>query len=657
MIDGRGSADAHQSAYRPDIDGLRAVAVLSVIAFHLSGNWLPGGYLGVDIFFVISGYLITNVIWREALSGNFSIARFYERRIRRIAPALCVVLLAVSAVSAALLLPVDLVGYTKSLFASLGFVANIYFWRDTNYFARTAEFKPLLHLWSLGVEEQFYIFFPLLVLLCTRLRRGLLLPTVVILSLFSLAADATLIRVGGSAPAFYLIPTRAWELGAGSLLTLLPASRPLSAALRHLLATAAAGLLLLALLYPAFTLHEHVPEALWAVLGSSLVLFLGSVGGNWLSRALSSSLPVGIGLISYSLYLWHWPILVFLRYYLVAEPGAPALAAAVALMFLLAYLSWRFVERHFRNRTMPVRQVLVWTCSGSLAVALFAAVLLANHGFPVRLNAETSRINSAVDTNYRCGVSDMLPFGGSHACVLNLPSRRAADASLVLLGNSHAQMYAPLVADALRAHQINGLLVPVNSCLPTPDFNESIRCMGIARSNLDSILALPNLRTVVLAMTWRFVPIMLTPSGSVPASSQPAAFLAALDSLIATLRSHGIHVVIIGPLAEPKWDVASDLSRALAFHRPVTQPLFTPLSDFLAENGAYISHISAQADVTFIRPDLVECQSARCDFLRDGRSIFSDNNHVAAGSLYLFAPEFNTGLEQAFTREQQSPAR
>src|ERR1035438_687802 len=176
MRDGRGSADSHQTGYRSDIDGLRAVAVLSVIAYHLSPGILPGGYLGVDIFFVLSGYLITNVIWREALNRKFSIVRFYERRIRRILPALVVLLIVVSACAAALLLPIDLKGFAKSVFATLTFVANIYFWRDTDYFAQLAEEKPLLHVWSLGVEEQFYIIFPLLVVLCVRWRRSALFP-------------------------------------------------------------------------------------------------------------------------------------------------------------------------------------------------------------------------------------------------------------------------------------------------------------------------------------------------------------------------------------------------------------------------------------------------------------------------------------------------
>jgi hypothetical protein len=326
-------------------------------------------------------------------------------------------------------------------------------------------------------------------------------------------------------------------------------------------------------------------------------------------------------------------------------------------MFLLAFLSWRFVERPFRNRTMPVRRVLAWTCSGCLLAALGGTIQFSAHGFPSRLNAEATRINAAVDSNYRCSVAEMFPFGGSHGCALNLPSRRAANAQLALLGNSHAQMYAPLVVTQLRDHNRYGLLVPVNSCLPTPAFNESTRCMEIARSNLDSLLSLPHLRTVVLSMTWHFAPIMYTSDGPVSPAQQPAAFLAALDELINTLESHGLHVVVIGPIAEPGWDVASDLSRALAFHRSVGQPLATPQSDFLAANGAYIAHLAARTDITLIRPDLAQCQNGRCDFLRDGLSLFSDTNHLAVGSLYLFAPEFHASLEQAFARESQPSVR
>jgi len=214
--------------YRSDIDGLRALAVASVVLFHLSENFLPGGYLGVDIFFVISGYLLTGIIWKEMRAGSFSIAQFYIRRIRRIIPALLLVLIVVTCLSVIVLLPADLAGFGRSVLASLLFVPNIYFWRDTNYFSSAADQKPLLNLWSLGIEEQFYLLLPLVLLYLTKgvARRAILIISFLVFLSFALNWAAIL--VGGSGPAFYLLPTRAWELGVGSALALLPkaSSRP-----------------------------------------------------------------------------------------------------------------------------------------------------------------------------------------------------------------------------------------------------------------------------------------------------------------------------------------------------------------------------------------------------------------------------------------------
>jgi peptidoglycan/LPS O-acetylase OafA/YrhL len=355
MLDARGSADSHQTGYRPDIDGLRAVAVLSVIAFHLSPGILPGGYLGVDIFFVLSGYLITNVIWREALNKKFSILRFYERRIRRILPALVVLLIVVSGVAIVLLLPIDLTGSARSVFASLGFVANFYFWRDQDYFGRLAEEKPLLHVWSLGVEEQFYIIFPLLVLLCIRWRRSALLPVTAALVVLSFSANLWADRASVAGAAFYLLPTRAWEIGAGALLALSPPTRAPKPWMRHILALLAAGLLFASL---GLTDNSHtglIPAALWVVLGTMLTIYLGDQGGSWLTLWLSWTVLTWIGLVSYSLYLWHWPVLVFLRYYLVqASLSTVQAVTAVVLTSVLATVSWRYVECPFRDRSMRI---------------------------------------------------------------------------------------------------------------------------------------------------------------------------------------------------------------------------------------------------------------------------------------------------------------
>ncbi len=655
MRDGRGSADSHQTGYRSDIDGLRAVAVLSVIAYHLSPRILPGGYLGVDVFFVLSGYLITSVIWREAIDRKFSIARFYERRVRRILPALLSLLLVVSASAIWLLLPIDLKGFAKSVFATLGFVANLYFWRDTDYFAQLAEEKPLLHVWSLGVEEQFYIIFPLLVVLCIRWRRSALVPLTSGLVLFSLIANILANRASAEGAAFYILPTRAWEIGAGSLLALAPPSGVTNRWMRHALAVTAATLLFVSLCFKINSLSGMVPAALWVVLGTILAIYQGNAGWSWLTLGLSKTPLVWVGLISYSLYLWHWPIFVFAHYYLVKSLLSPAEASiAVALTFALATLSWRYVERPFRDRKMPIRVVLTWVACGTTVVAATSVAILAYGGYPSRFNAEVARINSAVGSEYRCSLTEYFSFGASHACPMFLPSRNPEDATVVLLGNSHAQMYAPLVADILRANNREGILVPLNRCLPMPDYNVSASCMDSAAKNLSAIGGFSRIRVVILAMTWEHPGHMYTPNGQTPEGSESRFLTESLDRLIENLEQRGKTVVLVGPITPPTWESASVVARDLAFGHKVAEPMFIPESAFMAEQGSIIAHYASRSDMIFIRPDRIQCMEDRCDYFRVGVPLFADSSHIAEAALPLFRPEFEPALRHAFIRADQS---
>jgi peptidoglycan/LPS O-acetylase OafA/YrhL len=655
MQDRRGSADSHQTGYRSDLDGLRAVAVLSVIAYHLSPNILPGGYLGVDIFFVLSGYLITNVIWREALNKQFSVARFYERRVRRILPALVVLLIVVSACALMVLLPIDLIGFAKSVFASLSFVANIYFWRDADYFSQLAESKPLLHVWSLGVEEQFYIIFPLLVVLCIRWRRTALLPLTSALVLLSLIANILAIRMNVAGAAFYLLPTRAWEIGAGALLALSPPARTANPWVRNAFALSALILLFSSLCLTQISLGGIVPAALWVVLGTVMAIYLGNTSGSWLTFLFSRTALVWVGLISYSLYLWHWPIFVFAHYYLVRNSFSTVEAAiAVALTFALATLSWRYVERPFRDRSMPIGTVLAWIASAFLITAASSVAVLVYNGFPGRFNANAERIALAIGSEYRCGLTEYIPFGNLHACPLSMPSRNPQDATVALLGNSHAQMYAPLVTDILHANGLAGILVPLNSCLPMPDYNLSGACMDSAAKNLSAIEALPRIRVAILAMTWEHPGDMYTPMGQAPKGSEAKFFPESLDRLIQNLQQRGKTVVLVGPIAPPTWESASVMARDLAFGHRIVEPMFLPESTFMAQQGDIIAHYASRDDIIFIRPDRIQCKQDRCDYFRDGASLFADSSHIAESALPLFRPVFEPGLRQAFVRANQS---
>jgi peptidoglycan/LPS O-acetylase OafA/YrhL len=646
-------APARVIAYRPDVDGLRAVAVLSVVIFHLSKSALPGGYLGVDIFFLLSGFLITSIIWHEVQDGAFSIAKFYDRRIRRIMPAMLVVLFASTIVALLLLLPTDLMGYSRSLLATLAFVANVYFWRDTDYFSRAAEEKPLLHLWSLSVEEQFYIFFPIVLVLLARWWRRGIMPMVVLLTVGSLIANIFLVSRGGGSPAFFLLPTRAWELGLGAVLALLPAHTNLQSTKAHLVSVFGGILILVGIASPHMVLQisPYIPVAFPAVLGAALLIFAGREASPFFNRLLSLRGCVWIGLISYSLYLWHWPIVVFSRYYLTREFSDFEMWLALGVMFICAIGSWHFVEQPLRSKRVSIKTILYLVGAGVVLLVLFSVLVLWQRGLPSRLNAEAAVINQAVGTNYRCPVSQMLAFGSSRACLLNLPTGNPKDAEVVLLGNSHAQMYAPVWTSILKEHGMAGLLVPVNGCLPTTLANISVDCIAVAKRNLKELLELNRSRLIILGITWWYeADGLVDASGRMTDNRNNAALVGAIEDLAAQLRMADKQVILIGPIAQPGWDVASTVSRQMAFGHPVDRPVFLPASEFGKRFQSAIQHFDAHQDLTFTRPDLVQCSADRCSYILDGHSLFADSNHIAAGELQRFHSVFATALSKAHAK-------
>ncbi len=621
-----------------------------MVFFHLLRRGLPGGYLGVDMFFVLSGYLITAIIHREAQAQQFSLRRFYERRIRRIMPALLAVLAVTTLAAVALLLPSDLIGYARSLLATLVFGANFYFWRDTDYFAAAAAQKPLLHIWSLGVEEQFYIVFPLLLVALARSWPRGTLPVIVLLALLSFAANVLANLAGATLPAFFLLPTRAWELGAGAALAVLPAALAPQGRGARVAAWLGAALVLAGIFVPFE--ESIVPVALPVVAGTVLLVLSGERETPLPNRLLSRRSVVFIGLISYSLYLWHWPIIVLGQYYLVRPFTVPEVALALALMGACAVLSWRYVERPFRNKALSVRTVCLVAAVAAAALGAAAGALLRQQGLPARFSAAAAALNAAVGTNYRCPISDYLPFGRSRACLMNLPSREPRDAQVVLLGNSHAQMYAPLWAGILAQRGESGLLVPVNGCLPTLTVNISGACAATAAGNLAAVMALPRAHTVILGLNWVHDDLV-DAAGRAVDDRDSTTLLAGLDDLISRLHTAGRRVILIGPLAEPGWDVPSTLARQLAFGHVPDRPAFAPSAQFYARFGRALAHFEHRGDVTLVRPDLTQCQADRCYYVRDGRSLFSDSNHLAGAAL----PQFRAAFAAALAAPEAAPQR
>jgi len=379
--------------YRAEIDGLRALAVLPVILFHAGIAGFSGGFVGVDIFFVISGYLITSIILSEQQQGSFSLAGFYERRARRILPALMLIVLLSVAAAWYLLLPQELVDYGKSVAAVGLFASNVLFWQQSNYFAPTAEFIPLLHTWSLAVEEQFYLIFPVFMIISAAWvtkRRWVVLA---VIALMSLVYCEWAWRHTPEAN-FFLAFSRAWELLVGVFCALYLSKQavtaqtanpvPRSIIRQQLFSLLGLGLILASIFY----LNNEVPfpslYTLLPVLGTALIIVF-AVEATWVAQCLSLRIFVFIGLLSYSAYLWHQPLFVFARLNSLEELTVSTLLLLSVLSFGLAYLSWRWVEQPFRNRKWLSQKQVLWAALAcSIVLLSVGAVLVLGEGFNER---------------------------------------------------------------------------------------------------------------------------------------------------------------------------------------------------------------------------------------------------------------------------------
>ena len=501
--------------YRAEIDGLRSLAILPVVAFHAGIERLSGGFTGVDVFFVISGYLITTIILAELGDtpgrDRFSILEFYKRRILRILPALTVVLVATAVAAWAIMLPNEFLAMGRSVVATALVLSNVYFWRTSGYFAPAADLKPLLHTWSLAVEEQFYVFFPLLLMIVARFLGRRFVLWIGLMTVTSLALCLVLTPRMPSV-SFFLLPTRVWELGVGALIAAGGAPRIGSARGRGLLALL--GVALIA--YGVIGLSEADPfpgwRALYPVLGAGLIIAYGA--GTGVGGVLSRGPLVYVGKISYSLYLWHWPVIVFYR--MVQGPAlAPAeIALVIGLSWLLADLSWRFVERPFRAegfRLAPAPRV-VGAGVACLAVFLALGGLISLTGaywraYPpevLRIAAYTDYVSSA-DHAYQFGYGDGCAVSGytsgdefdREKCLRVEPGRP----NYLVIGDSHAgAVWRALSLAYPGAHFIKA---SISGCRPLLDAEGEAPCRDVINYVYRDFLPKNRLDGVILVGRWR----------------------------------------------------------------------------------------------------------------------------------------------------------
>ncbi|MEZ4503806.1 MAG: acyltransferase family protein [Dehalococcoidia bacterium] len=634
--------------YRAEIDGLRALAVIPVVLFHAGVDGFSGGFVGVDVFFVISGFLITSIIVREGAEGRFSLIGFWERRARRILPPMFVVIAFSLLVGFFLLTPEDLDRLGRAVAAQSVFSSNILFWQEQGYFGPTAGELPLLHLWSLAVEEQFYLLFPVAFVAVgrwlPRLRWALVAGGVMASFLVSLWATEAYPKA-----AFFLMPPRAWELGAGALLAMWVSSGRYAVPHR-LAAEAASGLGVGLIAYGVFTIDEATPfpgtAAIAPVLGATAVIWANSGQttrvGTWLSwRPL-----VFTGLISYALYLWHWPLLVFAAYPSGGMPDAlhPLLTAGViALSVGLAVASYRLLETPIRRRVLlPSRRLAFGAALGALAVAGavgFSAVdgnavhAMVTTDIGMGSSVELSAADPVSERQGSCNVHQ----GGSASHLESLDGfcsygDDGTTPQFVLWGDSHALALAPAFDEISARTGVGGLHATMSACPPAMDvkmsdsgtceaFNEVVRRQVIASGA----------GTVVLAGVWSgyYDDDNFVDAG---AQDQPGDIIAErLRMTVLSLLDEGLDVWVVRD--GPRFDF--DPQRRMYFQSRLGRDI-----DDIGRRSAEVDELAAPMDelfrelavlgVQFVDLPSVLCEDGFCPAHDGSQALYDDDHHLSA---------------------------
>lgn len=658
---------AHLSAvpersYRPDIDGLRAIAILSVVLFHSGVVRLSGGFTGVDIFFVISGYLIGGHIWAELRADTFSYQRFYQRRAKRILPAFYAVL--VFALGAGLLLlgPHELAQLGRSAFAATLSVSNILFWKSANYFAASSDQNPLLMTWSLGVEEQFYLAVPLLMAVIARWRRRWLLPATAVVS-FSSFAFAFIMSSRYPMAAFYLLPARAWELGAGVALAAFQLSRQRKAACASHLwietgGAAALGLMIAAVIGHSTELTASAWSIVPAVAGTALAI---TVPSSWVNRRLLSVPPLRfIGKISYSWYLWHWPLLSLMHILYGGAISFARSAETVAFSFALAAASYFVVEQPFRRSTRAATRMLTRYAVATTILLVMCAAVWYCHGVPQRFPA----LAEMEDTEEVLRSDPCLAGLGRDTPNLSPPCyNNSTDRPLVALwGDSHSAAIAPGLRDLAEEQGYRFVQLGKASCPPLIGATHFIprlptlagECRRFNDAVSSRLLSDSRIRVVVLGAAWAGPFYRDWENGWLVADTAHAyptptlqatslLFTSTLRDTVRLLQSAGKQVVVLEDVPEftmdPLWRVESEripTRRKLVQWLDVSEARDTGTAsvdtnpNIALSRGVLEQALAQSAGVQLIDPKVSLCEDAtHCAYREDDILLYADSNHLS----------------------------
>lgn len=643
---------------RRDIDGLRAVAIAPVVLFHAGVAGFAGGYVGVDIFFVISGYLIAGILIREGdEQGAPNLIGFYDRRIRRIFPALFAMLAVVTAAALLTFTPSELAHYARSLGATALFVSNILYWRVSDYFSPAAIDSPLLHTWSLAVEEQFYVAMPIALWLAFRFGAARHLRWMLILAALVSLALAEVISHLRPAAAFYLIPTRAWQLLIGAALAAHPGGLPGGRSVRNL--AGAAGLLMIVSAVTLFSPETRTPglAALLPCLGALLVIWAGRDDARCVpARLLAHPAFVGVGLISYSLYLWHWPLLVMPRLFLLRPLSPAETALAIGVSVVVATMPWRWIERPFREgAARPSRLSPQQRSLGAGVLVVLVALATAGlmwRGAPGRLPPAAAQLAAAGGEPAGRACVDLGRSGQQPRCLLD--PAPAIGPKVVLWGDSHAAQYGAALQPIVAAQGGELRLATQPACAPLIDATpltwhgrRDEACAAKTRKILSTIVADPQVRTVVLAGRWSrfFFPANDPESRRLAGGDTESALLASLDRTISRLEAAGLRVVLVGSGPEFLSPLPDCLAKAAWRGLDERRCAFRPQTLPDGEHRRRIKSLLARRPgLVYVDPAVTLCDGGDCRRFVGGSPSHLDADHLSREAAAAVLTQIPSGL-------------
>ena len=643
-------------AYRNDIDGLRAIAVLSVVFFHSGIDLFSGGYVGVDIFFVISGFLITSIIYREIENNSFSIARFYERRIRRIFPALFAVIVFCLFFCLVFYAPDDLRRVAKTIRYTVIFFSNYLFARKTGYFDTSAEFEPLLHTWSLAVEEQYYIVFPaILFLISKHLKNRLVLCLVVI---FSVSLLTGIFDVNTDPhKAFFVTEGRVWELLIGSFLALNIFPSVKNNIVNNVYSIVGLIFILSSIFF--FDKETLFPglSALLPTLGAAFIIYSGMEGSGDLivNKLLSSKVMVFVGVISYSLYMWHWPLIVFSKHLVIRPLFVYETVLLLCLMGIISYFSWKYIEQPFRSNSKFKNQKKLFkvTIGVMATVFLLCLVIKATDGVAVR---DANHVDTEWEKWGDCANESENNTVGGQGCELG---GQAQLPSFLLWGDSHARAIAPGVSLSAGQYGKLGLISTLNGCPPLLDVAnvEIEECLPFNNKVINYIEKHPELKTIVLSARWAAEleggsygveasePIRLVDTLSNETHSlkdNELVMARSLERTIDKLLSLDRTVVLISQVPEVGYNVESVFFVTERTNRNINHVIAPLFDEYKNRNERVAKLFNALDDkVRVVMPHEVLCNKNSCDVMRDSNLLYKDDDHLSSYGARLVSGVFD----------------